>query len=109
LISLNFPKLLRSTKGQALLLCLRCLLYAPSKPRLVCYAVKGSLRRFAPLTAQTGEALVRYEDGSGGQAKRGKQQNSRKEKQICPSRPALRLTRPMPQAGLIEHQTDSTA
>lgn len=80
---------------------------------MACYAVKGSVATLpalrSPLTAQADAASGRYEDGSGGQAKRGKQQNSRKEKQICPSRPALRLTRPMPQAGLIEHQTDSTA
>jgi len=57
--------------------------FAPSSPRLTCYAVKGSvalLPAYAPLTAQVGEALGRYEDGSGGQAKREK----RGEKQGIP-------------------------
>jgi len=51
------------------------LFFASSSPRLTCYAVKGSvatLPAYAPLTAQVGEALGRYEDGSGGQAKREK-------------------------------------
>jgi hypothetical protein len=71
---------LRFTKGQALLLCLRCLLYAPSSPRLTCYAVKGlvaTLPAYAPLTAQVSAALVRYEDGSRGQAKREKRGEKR--------------------------------
>ena len=33
----------------------------------------ATLPAYAPLTAQVGEALERYEDGSGGQAKREKQ------------------------------------
>jgi len=68
-------KPLRFTKGQALLLYPPSLFFASSSPRLTCYAVKGSvatLPAYAPLTAQVGEALGRYEDGSGGQAKREK-------------------------------------
>ena len=35
-------------------------------PLLACYAVKGSLRRFAPLTAQAFAAPLRCDGGSGG-------------------------------------------
>ena len=45
--------------------------FAP--PNLLCRQGFGRYApRYAPLTAQVGEALGRYEDGSGGQAKRGK-------------------------------------
>lgn len=48
--------------------------YQFAPPNLLCRQGFGRYApRYAPLTAQVGEALGRYEDGSGGQAKRGKQ------------------------------------
>jgi len=62
-------------QGAGAFACSPRFFFATSSPRLTCYAVKGSvatLPAYAPLTAQVGEALGRYEDGSGGQAKREK-------------------------------------